>query len=62
MLNFGRYREADEIIARIDAVTEADLRRLAEGILASKPTLAALGPVCKMPKYEVILERLQGKK
>ncbi len=59
LLMFGHYREIADIIKRIDAVSEADIRRLAETVLTTqKPTLAAIGPVTKMPSYEAIKARL----
>mgnify|MGYP001482348576 CR=1 FL=1 len=41
---FGRPLALDEVIAKIEAVDEAALRRVAERLLAGKPTMTTLGP------------------
>jgi predicted Zn-dependent peptidase len=58
LLLFNRYRELPEIVANIDAVTEADIRRVGAEIVASPLTLAALGPVKAIPPHEKITARL----
>ena len=43
---YGRYRTAPELLAEIDAVTEADISRLAAKFFDhATPVVAALGPV-----------------
>ena len=47
---WGRVPELSEVVERIDAVTLADVRRLAEGTVARAPTALALyGPVADAP-------------
>jgi predicted Zn-dependent peptidase len=43
---YGEYRTADMLLAEIDAVTQADMVRMAQRCLqTATPTVAALGPV-----------------
>lgn len=55
---FGRIVPIAETVAKIDAVTEADITRVATRIFQGKPTLAALGPIGRVPQMPKILERL----
>jgi len=54
MLIWGRPLPPAELIAKIDAVTAEDVRQAGEAVLASPPTLAALGPVKKLPRLDKI--------
>ncbi len=59
MLLFGRPIAVDELVARIDAVSVAKLRDLAQQIFTgSVPTLAAIGPIDKLADRSRIAERL----
>jgi predicted Zn-dependent peptidase len=58
MLIWGRPLPPAELIARIEAVTADDVRKAGEALLASTPTLAALGPVAKLPRLDKIRTRL----
>ena len=44
ILSYGQPVSPAEISARIDRVTLADVRRVAEAVLSGRPTLAAVGP------------------
>jgi hypothetical protein len=44
----------------VEAVTRADLAELAGTLLASRPTLASIGPVKRLPRAEEIGARLAG--
>ena len=55
---FGRPLDVSEIVARIDAVDEAEVRRVASRIVSTTPTLSALGPVEDLESYEKIAARL----
>ena len=55
---FGRIVPVPEIVAKIEAVTEADIRRVAARIFRASPTLATLGPVGQVPHLSAITERL----
>jgi predicted Zn-dependent peptidase len=54
---FGRPMETAEIIARIDAVDAPAVKRVASRIVATTPTLSALGPVSKLESYDAIARR-----
>ena len=47
-----------ETVAKIDAVTEADILRVAQTIFSGTPTFTAIGPVGTMPSLEDITARL----
>lgn len=52
MLVYGRVLDMDEILAAVDAVDEAAVRRVAERVMRqAPPALAALGPVQKLEEY-----------
>ncbi len=57
---YNRIIPVDEIARRIDSVTAGDVRRVAERLLTSPPTLAALGPVGGLPDYETVKARLNS--
>ena len=55
---FGRPIPPGEVTARIDAVDTDALQRVAARILASPPTVAALGPVGNLESYDDFVARL----
>jgi predicted Zn-dependent peptidase len=55
---FGRPLDLSEIVAKIDEVDEAAVRRVAARMLASRPTLSALGPVSSLESFDKIAARL----
>ena len=54
---FGRPLEISDLIARIDAVDEEAVRRVATRIVSTTPTLSALGPVEDLESYDRIAAR-----
>jgi predicted Zn-dependent peptidase len=55
MLIYGRVLETDEIIASVDAVDEAAVRRAAKRVLAGgQPAVAAVGPVAALAPHDKI--------
>lgn len=59
ILVHGRPLTVDEMLARIAAVTTADVRRLAEEvIMGSVPTLSAVGPLSKLPGLAAVADGL----
>ncbi len=54
----GRVLPTAEIVARIEAVTAADVERLAARLFRAVPTLAAIGPLGRLPPLASIAERL----
>ncbi len=55
---YGRIPELDEAVARIDAVTVADVRRYAGEVCGAGSAMALYGPVDRAPSLEAIRERL----
>ncbi len=55
---WGRPVPVAETVARIEAITTDDIRRVAGRIFAGPPTLAALGPASLVPSLPDIAERL----
>jgi predicted Zn-dependent peptidase len=55
---FGRVIPAAETVAKIEAVTEAEIRKVAAKIFASRPTVAAIGPIGQVPRLGNIIDRL----
>jgi predicted Zn-dependent peptidase len=60
VLSFGRVVDGTEITAKLDAVTIADVRDAGRALLASRPTLTAIGPIAKLPKLKALTAGLPG--
>jgi predicted Zn-dependent peptidase len=58
LLAYGRLIPAAEIIERVDAITTADVRAIGAKMLATKPTLTAIGPVRKLPGLDQVVARV----
>jgi predicted Zn-dependent peptidase len=58
LLIFGRTIPTDEIAAKIDAVTAADVAKLASRIFSGNPTVAAMGPLGGLEPITRMTERL----
>ncbi|HJQ60615.1 MAG TPA: pitrilysin family protein [Vineibacter sp.] len=59
LLIYGRIIPYTETVARIEAVDETAVRRVARRLLASRPAVCALGPVEKLEAYDSIAGRLK---
>lgn len=59
VLDFGRLISDAEFAARLDAVTNDDIRRLCGGMLASAPAISAVGPQEDMPAEADIRAMMQ---
>jgi predicted Zn-dependent peptidase len=55
---FGRIIPAAETVAKIEAVTEQDVREVAAKIFRTRPTLATIGPIKQVPRLSKIIDRL----
>ncbi|WP_297491867.1 pitrilysin family protein [Acidocella sp.] len=55
---FGRIIPVAETVAKIEAVTVADVCAAGAKIFRQKPTLASIGPVGQVPKFSAIIDRL----
>jgi predicted Zn-dependent peptidase len=53
---YGRPIPTGELLKRIEAVDQAGLARFARQLAASRPSLAALGPVAKLPSVHRVAE------
>jgi predicted Zn-dependent peptidase len=62
ILVYGRPLALEEMVARVDAVSESDLVDLAASLLESPPTLAAIGPVRQLPDVDAIAATMAGQK
>jgi predicted Zn-dependent peptidase len=58
LLIYGRPIPPAEAVARIDAVTIDDLKRLARRLTQSPPTLTVLGPIGQVMEYDTLRQRL----
>jgi len=59
LLAWGRVIGSDEIVERIDAVTVEDVRESGRRLLGGAPTVAAIGPVKRLPRLEEIARGLK---
>jgi predicted Zn-dependent peptidase len=58
MLIFGRPIPTSETIRDIEAVDKAAVARVARRLMASRPTVAALGPLGRLEPYDAVAARL----
>ena len=56
---FNRTIPIDEVIDHIEAVDAAAVKEVAARLVASKPTVAAIGPIKSLEAYEDIAQRLK---
>ena len=56
---FGRVVSRSEIVERIDRLTVAEVRAAGRKLMASAPTLAAVGPSSKAVSLDRVAERLR---
>lgn len=55
---YGRPLPVAEMVAKVEAVDETAVRRVARRLLGSRPTVAAIGPIGRMESYEKTASRL----
>ena len=60
ILAWGRVIPADEVIAKVDAVTVDQVRSAGLALLAGAPTLAAIGPIKKLPPLDRVAAALRA--
>lgn len=58
LIHFGKPMDVQDKLRQIDAVTLDDMRRVAQKVFSSKPTLAALGPLNELEDYRSLSQRL----
>ena len=59
LLVYGRPVPIEEIVQKIGAVDRDAVMRVARRLRASRPTVAALGPISRLEEYDRIAARLQ---
>jgi predicted Zn-dependent peptidase len=57
---YGRVPDVDEVVAKIDAVSTADVRRFGGTLTQAGSALALYGPVEAAPGLEAMRLRLRG--
>jgi len=57
MIIFDRPLPIEEILEKINVVTETDIKRVAAKVFCSAPTIAALGPISHLEPYDKFVER-----
>ncbi|ACL55313.1 M16 family metallopeptidase [Methylobacterium nodulans] len=60
ILAWGRVIPAEEIIAKVDAVTPEQVRAAGRAVMAGAPTLAAIGPIRKLPSLDAVGNALKA--
>jgi predicted Zn-dependent peptidase len=50
----GRIMSVDEVVAKIDAIDQEAVLKVAKRLFSSQPTLAAIGPLAKVASYEAV--------
>ena len=58
ILTFDQYVTLEEVIKKIDQVTEKDVRQFAESLLNAPLSIASLGPIGNLPSFESIKSKL----
>ena len=57
---YGRVLDVDEVVAKIDAVTTADVRRFAGAVTEAGAALTLYGPAGAAPDLDTVRARLRG--
>ena len=60
VLIYGRPIPVAEVVQRIEAVDLAAVARVARRIFSGRPSLAAIGPLQRMMKYDEFATRLSA--
>ena len=62
LLSWGRLIPSEEIVGKIDAVTVDEVRAAATRLLAGPLTLAAIGPIRRLPPLDALTASLRGRR
>ncbi|WP_407522564.1 M16 family metallopeptidase [Methylobacterium oryzisoli] len=60
LLAWGRVIPADEIIAKVDAVTTEEVREAGRVLMGGPPTLAAIGPIRRLQSLDAVGSALRS--
>jgi len=55
----GRIQSVEEVVAKIDAVDQQAVLRVANRLFRSTPSVAAIGPLAKVASYGAVAEALR---
>jgi len=58
VLTYGARTEPAALVAQIEAVTAADLKKVATGVLKSAPSVVVVGDSTAVPRYDLIAKAL----
>jgi predicted Zn-dependent peptidase len=61
LLSWGRVIPSEEIVAKVDAVTIDEVRAAGRDVLSGPPTLAAIGPIKKLPPLDAVAGSLRAR-
>jgi len=53
-LVYGKVHTPQQLAQRIDAVTAGDIQRVARNMLKTAPSIAAVGDLSTLPRYDII--------
>jgi len=56
----GRLQSPAEIVAQLDSIDAAQVRRYAAGVMQSVPAMAAIGPVARLESHARFAGRFSG--
>lgn len=59
ILVYGRPIPTAEVVEKVEAITDADIIRVAKRLFATTPTFAAIGPLSKVESYEKVAARVR---
>lgn len=59
ILVYGRAVPTAEVVAKVEAVDNAEIMRVARRLFSTTPTVAAIGPLAQVESYERMVERLK---
>lgn len=57
LMTYNKIQTAEELCASIDAVTGADIQRVASDMLKTSPSVAVFGNLAHVPRYDDIAKR-----
>ena len=60
VLIYGKVETGRELCQRVDGVTADDVKRVAARLLKSKPSIAGVGHISHLPRYDAIVGELGG--
>lgn len=59
ILVYGRPIPTAEVVAKVEAIDNSEIIRVAKRLFSTTPTVAAIGPLAKVESYERMVDRLK---